>query len=309
MKFGFGLAPFDRWNTYEEMADAVLVADRAGFDYVTLPDHIIVPEGPEQPRSGVVFPDVVPLAAFLAARTTRIRFVIAALVVPIREPIALAKQLATLDQVSGGRLAVVVGSGWLRPEFEALGVGFEDRGDRTDEYLRVLKACWTEARPSFEGRYLSFPPSAVEPKCVQQPHVPLWIGGNGPRPERRAVEHGDGWAPLTGTFAARAEAIARIRARAAAAGRDPDRLAFVGGLSIGPVDVQSARLARGHHVTDRDRADEERRRAMTARDALEQVGAARAAGFTHLGVGLSWTDVAELQERLSWFAEEVVTRC
>ena len=110
----------------------------------------------------------------------------------------------------------------------------------------VLKACWTEARPSFEGRYLSFPPSAVEPKCVQQPHVPLWIGGNGPRPERRAVEHGDGWAPLTGTFAARAEAIARIRARAAAAGaRSGTGWPFrFGGLSIGPVDVQSACLGR-----------------------------------------------------------------
>jgi probable F420-dependent oxidoreductase len=308
LKFGLGLAPFDRWNGYEEMADAVAAADGVGFDYVTLPDHIIVPEGPEQPRSGVVFPDVIPLAAFLAARTTRIRFVMAALVVPLREPVALAKQLATLDQVSGGRIGVVVGSGWLRAEFEALGVGFDDRGDRTDEYLRVLKACWTESRPSFDGRYVSFPPSAVEPKCVQQPHVPLWIGGNGPRPERRAVELGDGWAPLTGTFDERAEAIGRIRARAAAAGRDPDRLAFVGGLAVGPVDAQSARLARGHHVTERDRADEERRRATGASDALEQVAAARAAGFTHLGVGLSWASPGELRDRLSWFAEEVLGR-
>jgi probable F420-dependent oxidoreductase len=236
VKFGIGLAPFDRWASYEDMAEAVIMAERAGFDYVTLSDHIIVPEGDEQPRSGVVFPDVMPLAAFLAARTGRIHFVLAALVVPVREPISMAKQLATIDQVSGGRLAVVVGSGWLRAEFEALGVGFADRGDRTDEYLRVLKACWTETRPSFQGRYVSFGPSAVEPKCVQRPHLPLWIGGNGPRPERRVVEFGDGWAPLTGTFVERAAAIARIRDRAEAAGRDPDVLAFLGGLAVGSVD-------------------------------------------------------------------------
>ena len=89
MKFGIGLAPFDRWASYDEMADAVAAAEKAGFDYVTLRDHILIPEGPEQPRSGVVFPDVIPLVAFLAARTSRIQFVFAALVVPVRETITL----------------------------------------------------------------------------------------------------------------------------------------------------------------------------------------------------------------------------
>lgn len=126
------------------------------------------------------------------------RFVFSALVVPLRQPVVLAKQLATIDQVCDGRVGVVVGSGWLQSEFEALGIGFADRGDRTDEYLRVLKACWTDELPSFSGRYLSFPPSAVEPKCHQTPNIPLWIGGNGPRPERRAAELGDGWAPSPG---------------------------------------------------------------------------------------------------------------
>jgi alkanesulfonate monooxygenase SsuD/methylene tetrahydromethanopterin reductase-like flavin-dependent oxidoreductase (luciferase family) len=181
VRFWIGQAPFDRWTSYDEMAAAVAAAEKAGFDYVTLPDHILIPEGPEQPRSGVVFPDVMPLAAFLAARTSRIQFVFAALVVPVREPITLAKQLATIDQVSGGRLAVVVGSGWLRSEFEALGVGFEDRGDRVDEYVRVLKTCWTEPRPSFQGRYVSFGPS-VEPKCAQQP-------GLRAAPAQRGAEH------------------------------------------------------------------------------------------------------------------------
>jgi probable F420-dependent oxidoreductase len=308
MKFGIGLAPFDRWAGYEDMAAAVSAAERAGFSYVTLPDHVIVPEGPDQPRSGVVFPDVIPLSAFLAARTTSIRLVFAALVVPIRHPVVLAKQLATVDQVSGGRLGVVVGSGWLRSECEALGVGFEDRGQRTDEYLRVMKACWTMDRPTFDGRYVAFPPSAVEPKCLQQPHIPLWIGGNGPRPERRVVELGDGWAPLTGTFAERASGISRLRERAAAAGRDPDRLSFVGGMRVGALDAQSARLTRGHHVMERDTEDADRRQAGGSGEALDSVAAAEAAGFTHMGVELGWASTAELHERLAWFGQEVISR-
>jgi probable F420-dependent oxidoreductase len=308
MKFGVGLAPFDRWDSYEDMAAAVLAAEQAGFAYVTLPDHVIVPEGPEQPRSGVVFPDVIPLSAFLAARTATIRFVFAALVVPIRQPVVLAKQLATIDQVSGGRLDVVVGSGWLRSECEALGVGYRDRGERTDEYLRVLKACWTMEHPEFQGRYVSFPASAVEPKCVQQPHIPLWIGGNGPRPERRVLELGDGWAPLTGTFDERAAAITRLREAVAVAGRDPEALSFVGGVRVGPLDAQTARLTRGHHVTDQDGEDASRRQASSADEALDAIAAAQAAGFTHIGVELGWESTTALHDRLARFGEEVISR-
>jgi probable F420-dependent oxidoreductase len=308
MKFGIGLAPFDRWGSWDDMSDAVVWAERAGFDYVTLPDHVILPEGPEKPRSGVVFPDVIPLGAFLAARTGRIRFVFGALVVPIRQPIVLAKQLATLDQVSGGRMTVVVGAGWLRSEFDALGVGFEDRGDRTDEYLRVMKACWTQDTPSFAGRYVSFPTSAVEPKCLQSPHLPLWIGGNGHRPERRVVQLGDGWAPLVGTFAEQAAGIARICDRAAAAGRQPDALSFVGGLTVGSLDPQSSRLTRGHHVTERDTADAASRTATGTGEAIDRVGVAEEAGFTHLGITLGWRSPGELRDRLDEFGEEVIRK-
>jgi len=122
------------------------------------------------------------------------------------------------------------------------------------------------------------------------------------------VELGDGWAPLTGTFDDRIESIARIRERAAAAGRDADRLSFVGGLSVGPVDAQSARLSRGHHVVERDTADAERRRASGADDALGQIAAAEAAGFTHLGVQLGWETPAELDDKLAWFAAEVISK-
>src|SRR3954469_9494890 len=93
MEFGIGVAPFDRWAGIQDMARVVEAADRLGYGYVSMPDHVLVPDGPEQPRSGVVFPDVVPLAGFLAGRTSSVRFVFSALVVPQREPIVLAKQL------------------------------------------------------------------------------------------------------------------------------------------------------------------------------------------------------------------------
>jgi probable F420-dependent oxidoreductase len=308
MEFGITLAPFDRWANVDELVRAAQAADRLGYGYVALPDHLVVPEGPEQPRSGVVFPDVFTLGAFLAAHTAQVRIVFSALVVPLREPISLAKQAATLDWLSGGRLTIVAGSGWLRSEFEAIGVGFEDRGDRTDEYLRCLKVCWTEQRPSFAGRYVAFQPSALEPKCVQVPHVPLWIGGNGPRPERRVVELGDGWMPLTGTFDERAAAIARIKQRVGQHGRDPDLLSFVGSLDVGEIDEITGRLHRGHHVTERDQADADRRRATSADDAIEQIGRAESAGFTHLGVTLGWHNVTELEEKLEWFSSTVIAR-
>ncbi len=309
MRFGITLAPFDRWGGIDELVRAARAADSWGFDYVSLPDHLLVPDGPEAPRSGVVFPDVFALGAFLAASTSRVRIVFGALVVPLREPISLAKQAATLDWVSGGRLTITVGSGWLKSEFDALGVGFEDRGDRTDEYIRCLKTCWTEDRPSFAGRWVSFPPSAIEPKCVQVPHVPLWIGGNGPRPERRVAELGDGWAPLTGTFDERAAAITRIRDRTAASGRDPEALDFVGGLMVGDLDETTRRLHRGHHVTEADTLDAARRRAAGAEEAIDEVGRAAEAGFTHLGVSLGWSDIDDLEDRLEWFSQSVISAC
>src|SRR3954462_13528438 len=122
MDFGIGLAPFDRWASIEELASVVTAADRFGYSYVSLPDHILVPDGPEQPRSGVMFPDVIALASYLAGRTMGVRFVFTALVVPLREPVLLARQLATLDWASGGRVSVVAATGWLRSEFEALGI-------------------------------------------------------------------------------------------------------------------------------------------------------------------------------------------
>jgi probable F420-dependent oxidoreductase len=305
VRFGFTLAPYSRWRDPEELAGVVVEADRLGFDHVGLPDHVAIPAEGEQPRSGACFYDVFSLASFLAARTSRIRFVVFALVVPLRHPLELARQVATVDQLSGGRIGLVAGTGWLASEFAALGVPFEARGPMTDEWLAALTALWTDEVPAFTGRHVSFPPMTMQPSVVQRPRPPIWIGGTGTAPFRRVIEHGDGWAPMTGTFDERAAVIAELGRRASEAGRDPGSLAFVGSLTVGPPSTWTEQLSRGHHVTAADRGDADARRAGSAAEAVAAVRRAADAGFTHLELSLPGGTSQELLNSLRWFADEV----
>ncbi|MEC8911422.1 MAG: TIGR03619 family F420-dependent LLM class oxidoreductase, partial [Chloroflexota bacterium] len=119
------------------------------------------------------------------------------LIVPHRNPLVAAKSLATLDVLSGGRLVVGVGVGWMREEFQALGLPpFEERGAVTDEYIRAFKELWTEDDPHFEGKYISFDDISFLPKPVQKPHPPIWVGGESRPALRRTAELADGWYPL-----------------------------------------------------------------------------------------------------------------
>ncbi len=305
MQFGIGLAPYAKWPSLEAMSDVVQAADDLGFDTVSLPDHVAIPDGPDKPRSGVLFYDAFVLASFLAARTTRIRFVFGALAVPLRTPLHLAKLVASLDQVSAGRLTLVAGSGWLRSEFDALGLPFDERGPLTDEYLDAIRTLWTQERPAFQGKYVSFPPMTFEPRCVQRPHVPIWIAGTGRAPFRRVIEFGDGWMPMTGTFDERARDIAMLRKEVAAAGRDPDSLAFAGQLRVGPPDEAIRQLSRGHHAVAKDVADTERRAAASTGETLQRIEEAAAAGFTHLSVSQAWETPQQHIDNLHRFAEDV----
>src|SRR5262245_32835270 len=290
------------------MAEVARAADRLGFDSISLPDHIAVPDTEVRPRSGDLWHDIFVMGAFLAGRTTRLGIRLNALVVPYRPALPLARQIATLDRVSNGRLSLVAGAGWMQPEFAALGIPFAERGAITDEYLRAMKSLWTQDRATFEGRYVSFRDVIFEPKCVQRPHVPIWIGGTGRAPFRRVIELGDGWAPMTGTFDERARDIALLKERAAAAGRDPGSLGFAGGIVVGERNEVARRMLRGHHATERDIADAERRTLRSADAALDEIGRSIAAGFTHLDVSIAWDEPSDYIEKLGWFAENVMAK-
>ena len=135
--------------------------------------------------------------SFLAGQTRMIRLVTSVMIVPHRNPLVAAKALATLDVLSQGRLVVGVGVGWMREEFEALGLShFEERGALTDEYIRAYKELWTSDDPTFQGKYCRFHNISFLPKPVQKPHPPIWVGGESRPALRRTAELANGWLPL-----------------------------------------------------------------------------------------------------------------
>src|SRR4029077_18294843 len=167
--------------------------------------------------------------AYIAAKTSRIRLVAAVLVVPHRPAVLAAKMLATLDVLSGGRLVVGIGRGWLKTEFDAVvTTPFPERGAVTDEYIDAFRVLWTEHAPRFAGRYTKFDGIVLEPKPVQQPHPPIWVGGHSGPAVRRAARIGNLWYPigsnnqhLLDTLPRLSAGIARPGQAAAAPGRGP----------------------------------------------------------------------------------------
>jgi probable F420-dependent oxidoreductase len=190
-------APGENWEATMGVADyqsIAQVAERVGFDAITVSEHIVVPDE-LAPHMGAFFPDALTAMAFIAGATSRIRVRSGVIVLPYHPPIQLAKAVATLDLMSGGRVMLDVGVGMARGEFDALGVPFHERGRITDEYVQVMKLLWTSDQPVFSGAYVRFSGVLFEPKPVQTPHPPLWFGGRSAAALRRALRLGDGWSP------------------------------------------------------------------------------------------------------------------
>ena len=220
LSFHLPLFPYDRWGGIEAIGRVAQGVETLGYAGLIFPDHVIMPLKPGVPPVSTVWYDGFVLGAHLAAMTRRIRMVFNVLVVPYRPAIVLAKLVSTLDVVSGGRLTLGVGAGWIKGEFKALNIPYAERGAITSETLRAMKVLWTEEHPSFEGRYTSFSNIAFEPKCLQQPHVKIWIGGSGAAPLQRVVELGDGWSPMQGDLPELERHVRWIRKELAARGRD-----------------------------------------------------------------------------------------
>lgn len=240
MQIGFNLPNSGPLAAVASMTDIAVQGEAMGFDYLTLTDHVVLPDtkvpGYPYSESGEFYEDA-PNArheqlmgmAYVAAKTTRIRLVAAVLVVPHRPAVLAAKMLATLDVLSGGRLVVGIGAGWLKTESDAVvTTPFADRGAVTDEYIDAFRVLWTESAPRFHGRYTKFDGIVLEPKPVQRPHPPIWVGGEAGPALRRAARVGDAWYPigsnnkhLLDTLPRLGAGIARLRKAAADAGRDP----------------------------------------------------------------------------------------
>jgi len=226
MHFGVGLPHFRRLASTEAIVTVAQQAEALGFDSVWVSDHIVVPRS-AIPRFGEVFFEPFTTLAYVAGKTQRIRLGTSVIILPYRHPLFMGKALATLDVLSGGRLIVGAAVGWLAEEFEALGIPFTERGARSDEALRVMRTLWTEAEPRFEGRFFRFSGIKAEPKPLQKPHPPIWIGGNSPAAFRRAAEFAVAWHPSHRPVEEIAAGARQFKALAKARGRDPKSLEIV----------------------------------------------------------------------------------
>jgi probable F420-dependent oxidoreductase len=272
------------------------VVERAGFNGGNVTDHP-APTGRWLDAGGHHAQDPFVMLSLFAAATTTVRIKTSILVLPYRNPLIVARAVSTLDVFSGGRVTLGLGAGYLKGEYRALGVDFDTRNDRMDEYLKAMIAAWTQDEFSFEGEGFSAQGIRILPRPVQQPHPPLYIGGNSRRAIRRAVELGDAWNPflVTGSVTATsrtaelaspqdiADAAAYMREYSASVGRETPPAVVVSGL---------ASLA--NH--------------WEAEPLLDKIGRYDAVGVVETAVSLPGKTRTEWCDNVARFGEEVLAR-
>src|SRR5438477_5936154 len=247
MQFGFGAPVSGPLSTPVNLARIAAEGEAMGYDYATISDHVVIPRDIEAkyPYSDTgEFPgrsrgdrhEQLTAVAFVAGKTSRLRLVTSVTVVPHRPAVLQAKMLATIDVLSEGRLTFGIGAGWMKEEFQALGVPpFPERGAVTAEYLDAFRELWTKDDPRFEGRHVKFANILFEPKPVQKPHPPIWVGGESGPALRRTARIGDAWYPIGTNPQNPLDSLPRFKTQAARlykmvaeAGRDPKAV----GLSL-----------------------------------------------------------------------------
>ena len=244
MKYGFAIPNRGSLTKPETLAAMARRGEELGYHALFTGDHVAVPtkisshypyttQG-EFPGSGDHL-DLFSFLSFIAGQTKTLQLVAGVLIVPYRNPLLSAKALATIDVLSNGRLVVGVGVGWMREEFEALGLTtYDERGAVTNEYIRAFKELWTNEVSTFEGKYCQFSEIMCLPKPVQKPHPPIWVGGESPAALRRTAELADGWYPVgsnpqypMGTPEQLEAGLKRLASYARKAGRDPAEIDVV----------------------------------------------------------------------------------
>ena len=232
MEIGLHLPHIGPLANREAITTFAKLAEDHGFDSLWVSDHVVVPRGldsrypyrrdgafPVQPEVPMLEP--IATLLFAAAVTERVKLGTTVLVIPMRNPIVTAKQLASLDVLSNGRLILGVGAGWMEEEFEMLGTPFKQRGARLDEYIQLFKVLWTEENPSFHGKFWQIEEVGFAPKPIQRPHPPIWVGGHSAPALRRAGRMADGWHAVGIEPDTLREQFQEVQRHAQEAGRDP----------------------------------------------------------------------------------------
>src|SRR4051812_30633998 len=233
----------------ENLGRVARVAEAAGYDSVWTGEHVVLPDpqvppSPVAPEGRMLDPAVA--LTFAAAHTSRVKLGTGIIILPQRNPLVLAKELASVDVVSGGRLIFGVGVGYLKPEFDALGISMDDRGTKTLEYIEAMRAIWSQDKASYQGRYVDFAGVSANPKPVQAGGPPVVMGGHTKAAWRKAVTHCQGWYG----FALDVEQAAKNVAGLRKAAERYERPAALGELEItvtprGRVDVESVQRVGG----------------------------------------------------------------
>jgi probable F420-dependent oxidoreductase len=279
----------------EDFQVVARTADELGFDSLAIPEHIVMPVEMVE-LMGPFWTHALTAMAFVAGATSRIVVDSSVIVLPYHQPVVFAKAVSTLDFLSGGRVRISVGVGHAEDEFEALGVPFHERGRITDEYLAAMVELWSSEKPVFHGEYVDFEDVAFEPKTTQQPHPPIWIGGNSRAAMRRAARH-DGWFPWLITAEQLPECLDYIHAL-------PEFAARTRPLDVA-LPVSTLRVSEDHRPLD----DAE------GRAPVPQGRQATIDAIAHLAeIGVTWTSIptppasslSEYLDGLHFVAEEVM---
>jgi probable F420-dependent oxidoreductase len=272
-------------------------AEQLGYDSIWVSDHVVVPNANVVNFGETIFDPLVTLGV-LAGVTSRVRLGTTVLIVPYRNPVVTAKMISSLDALSGGRVVLGIGAGWVAAESAMLGVPFAERGAMTDEYLRAMQELWTARAPSFTGAYTQFDGLVFEPKPVQKPHPPIWVGGHSRAALRRTAQFGAAWHPINRTpqelRAGQAEIARQCQTRGRAV---PPALTLRSDTCVVRPGRSARPSARGGHM-------------LTGEPAalIEQIHELGECGVEHLVLEFLAADGRELDEQMTDFAERVRPR-
>ena len=304
MKFAFGMprlielkATMQPWELAVTGADQLRLAklaDRLGYDMISVPEHFVMPLSHVDLSGPHHFHAYAAMGVYAGA-TERIAINSGIAILPLQHPIVTAKALATLDWLSSGRAMVTFGAGWLREEFDLLGVDFRQRGRMCDEYLAAIIELWTSEAPAFAGEFVSFRDIAFAPRPVQHPHPPIWLGGEADAVLARAARFASGWWPY---LTSPEDIPARLDTILSHPGYDGRAFDVMYGFA-------TSRVGEGHAVIDDPRA----RPGMTRDEIVDRLG-----WFAQLGVTMSSVPIpavrgiAEYEDYAQWVIEEIAPR-
>lgn len=271
MKFSFSLPTIrhpERKDPFAETYELARLAEEAGFDTATIGHHHFLPGNQSDPLT---------FMATVAARTTTLRVGTGIFLLPVHNPVRVAEQVATIDQISGGRVSLGVGTGWWPLEYQVHGSDYRERGARMEEALRILRHAWTRPEEAYEGRFWRFPALTVHPRPVQSPHPPLWVAGVIDAAVDRAARLGDAWlcGPVQSLGRAK-RCLETYHASCSRIGRKPDwilrRYTWIGSDRKKVMDEVLPRYVDGLMVHWRESAEDPEEKALFARiDAGERV--------------------------------------